>query len=168
MEKSTERTPTKDQPKSLYNTPEKEIAKQSPSKTSDLNNLQMTVESFANQIDTQLRATLYSVSSENMEEVNKTMLSMRETVKDFQKNAQSALRETRIRWSEEIQDKYLLTLEKNELLERVKVLEEELEALKFSKEVPDKSSLENAFKDSDASFDTDGCDPKKKAKLDIS
>lgn len=93
---------------------------------------------------------------------------MRGAVADFQKNVQSALRETRIRLKEDSQTTFLLTRERNELQERVKALKGELDALKFSKEVPDKSSLEKAFSDSDSYFDTDGCDPEKKAKLDIS
>lgn len=72
--KTTEWTPTKDQAKAPYGAPGQEIAKQSPNKPSSLNNLQMTVDSFINQTDTQLRAALYSVSCEDLQEVHKTML----------------------------------------------------------------------------------------------
>ncbi|KAL4238590.1 hypothetical protein ACF0H5_003297 [Mactra antiquata] len=57
---------------------------QSPVEKTDLESVRQNLEKFCDQLETQMRATMSSIMSEEMKEAKATLESMRQVVKDFQ------------------------------------------------------------------------------------
>jgi cell division protein FtsB len=135
--------------------------------------LQMTVDNFKDQMDTQMRASLYSISVNDTVDVNSTIVSMRRTLQDFHKRMVVSLKDVLLRNSANSQKISVmqqhiahLTREKNDLNQKVNKLEENLNRLtQFKEIIPDAESLEQAFKDVDDAFSEDDGPPQKKLKI---
>lgn len=125
-------------------------------KASGLECLRLNIDSFTEQMDTQIRASLYSYSVGDTKDIKNTLESMRHALKDFQSQAHSSLKMARLRNASDNQkiaslqqQSSNLSMENKTLQHKVQSLQKKQVDMVVKEQIQDESMFDEDFEDTE-------------------